>query len=61
MLITTSSALAEFCHALRDVPYIAVDTEFMREKSYYAHLCLVQVAHGEAYRSAEGAGGGEAR
>jgi len=47
MLITTSSALAEFCHALRGVPYIAVDTEFMREKSYYAHLCLVQVAHGE--------------
>ncbi len=47
MLITTSSALAEFCHALRGVPYIAVDTEFMREKSYYAHLCLVQVAYGE--------------
>jgi len=47
MLITTSSALAEFCRALQGVPYIAVDTEFMREKSYYAHLCLVQVAHGE--------------
>jgi ribonuclease D len=47
MLITTSSALAEFCHALRGVPYIAVDTEFMREKSYYAYLCLVQVAHGK--------------
>jgi ribonuclease D len=47
MLITTSSALAEFCSALRGVPYIAVDTEFMREKSYYAHLCLVQVAHGD--------------
>ena len=47
MLITTSSELADFCNALRGVPYIAVDTEFMREKSYYAHLCLVQVAHGE--------------
>ena len=47
MLITTSNALAEFCSALRGVPYIAVDTEFMREKNYYARLCLVQVAHGE--------------
>ena len=46
MLITTSSELADFCAALRDVPYIAVDTEFMREKSYFARLCLVQVAHG---------------
>ncbi|MCO4747110.1 MAG: ribonuclease D [Proteobacteria bacterium] len=47
MLITTSEALVEFCESLRGVPYIAVDTEFMREKSYYAKLCLVQVAHGE--------------
>ncbi len=47
MLITTSSALFEFCEALRDAPYIAVDTEFMREKSYYAKLCLVQVAYGD--------------
>ena len=47
MLITTSSALAEFCAALQGSPYIAVDTEFMREKSYYARLCLVQVAYGD--------------
>jgi ribonuclease D len=47
MLINTSAALSEFCGALRGAPYIAVDTEFMREKSYYAHLCLVQVAYGE--------------
>jgi len=47
MLITTSSELAEFCAALRSAPYIAVDTEFMREKTYYARLCLVQVAHGD--------------
>jgi ribonuclease D len=47
MLITTSSRLAEFCAALRSAPYIAVDTEFMREKTYYARLCLVQVAHGD--------------
>lgn len=47
MLITTTDDLARFCDALRDAPYIAVDTEFLREKSYYARLCLVQVAYGE--------------
>ena len=47
MLITTSSGLAEFCAKLRNAPYIAVDTEFMREKTYYARLCLVQVAYGD--------------
>lgn len=47
MLITTSEALLEFCTALKGAPYIAVDTEFMREKTYYAQLCLVQVAYGE--------------
>ncbi len=47
MFIQTSSDLADFCQALAGVPYIAVDTEFMREKSYYAHLCLIQVAHGD--------------
>ena len=47
MLITDSAALASFCDAVRGAPYIAVDTEFMREKSYFARLCLVQVAHGD--------------
>ena len=47
MLITTSAALADFCAALRGAPYIAVDTEFLRERTYYAQLCLVQVAYGE--------------
>jgi ribonuclease D len=47
MLITTSSDLARFCDALRDAPFIAVDTEFVRERTYFARLCLVQVAHGD--------------
>ena len=47
MLITDSSSLADFCGKLADAPYLAVDTEFMREKSYYARLCLVQVAFGD--------------
>jgi ribonuclease D len=47
MLITDSAALVTFCDALRGAPYIAVDTEFLRERTYYAHLCLVQIAYGE--------------
>jgi len=47
MLITTSAELKRFCDALAEAPYIAVDTEFMREKRYYSQLCLVQVAYGE--------------
>ncbi|MBC7670599.1 MAG: hypothetical protein H7236_19545, partial [Gemmatimonadaceae bacterium] len=29
--ITTTAALAEFCNELKGAPFIAVDTEFMRE------------------------------
>jgi ribonuclease D len=47
MIITDTAALAAFCTRLRGAPYIAVDTEFMRERTYYAQLCLIQVAHGE--------------
>jgi ribonuclease D len=47
MLITDNAALLDFCDAVRGAPYIAVDTEFMRERTYFADLCLVQVAYGE--------------
>lgn len=47
MLITDSSALSDFCSAVRGAPFIAVDTEFMRDSTYHADLCLVQVAYGE--------------
>lgn len=43
-LITTTDALASQSQSLRAAPFITVDTEFMREKTYYAQLCLVQVA-----------------
>ncbi|MEJ0061733.1 MAG: ribonuclease D [Alphaproteobacteria bacterium] len=43
-LITTTGALASFCKSLAESPYIAVDTEFMRERTYWPRLCLVQVA-----------------
>lgn len=43
-LITTNSELKEFCARLASVPFITVDTEFLREKTYYAKLCLIQIS-----------------
>ncbi|GGD01072.1 ribonuclease D [Aquisalinus flavus] len=44
LIITDTAALAEFCAGLRQHPYVAVDTEFMREKTYFSQLCLIQAA-----------------
>ena len=43
-LIETSAALAEFCDLIRNSDFIAVDTEFMRENTFWPELCLIQVA-----------------
>ncbi len=43
-VITTTDELARFSKALRDQPHVAVDTEFMREKTYWPILCLIQAA-----------------
>ncbi|MEL6377742.1 MAG: ribonuclease D, partial [Pseudomonadota bacterium] len=42
--LTTTDALAEFCNRAANAPYVTVDTEFLRERSYYSKLCLVQLA-----------------
>ena len=41
--IDTSEALAELCAGLASRPYLAIDTEFHREKTYWPQLCLVQI------------------
>ena len=43
-LITKSDDLAKFVERLSTEPFIAVDTEFMRENTYWPDLCLIQVA-----------------
>jgi ribonuclease D len=44
VLITDSGGLARLCRELDNRPYIAFDTEFVGEHSYWPHLCLIQVA-----------------
>lgn len=43
-VIKTTDSLAKFCKAAASSPYVAVDTEFMRERTFYSQLCLVQAA-----------------
>jgi ribonuclease D len=43
-LITTTSELAAACARLAEHPVITVDTEFLRETTYYPLLCVVQMA-----------------
>jgi ribonuclease D len=42
--ITDNDALVAFCRSLSNAPFIAVDTEFMRETTYWPKLCLIQAA-----------------
>jgi len=42
--ITSTADLAEFCARLEGQAFVAVDTEFMRETTYWPKLCLIQAA-----------------
>src|SRR3569832_1129465 len=42
-LISTTVVLAQFCATLASASFVTVDTEFMRERTYWPQLCLVQL------------------
>ncbi len=44
LYIVDQPALNDFCASLRGVSWLALDTEFIREQTYYPQLCLIQIA-----------------
>lgn len=42
-LIVDNAALAAFCRRLESEPFVTVDTEFMRDRTFFSKLCLIQI------------------
>lgn len=42
--LKTTEGLAAFCARAKEQPFVTVDTEFLRERTYYSKLCLIQLA-----------------
>lgn len=49
-MITTNDELASLCDVTRDAPAIALDTEFVRTRTYYPQLGLIQMYDGKMCR-----------
>ncbi len=51
--IDSPDGLSELCQRFQDSEWLALDTEFMREKTYYPRLCLLQLCDGEIAASVD--------
>jgi ribonuclease D len=57
-VITTNEALKALCDRLSKSDYVTVDTEFLRDKTYYSKLCLIQIADDNEYHAIDTLVGG---
>jgi len=57
-VITTNEALNALCGRLSKSNYVTVDTEFLRDKTYYSKLCLIQIADDNEYHAIDTLAGG---
>jgi ribonuclease D len=51
IVITTNDDLRALCGRLSKSAYVTVDTEFLRDKTYYSKLCLIQIADDNEYHA----------
>ena len=51
--IDTPEGLQQLCGLIQKSPWLALDTEFMRESTYYPRFCLLQVCNGEIAASVD--------
>jgi ribonuclease D len=52
-MISDTDSLRAFCRRLAEAPFVTVDTEFMRERTYWPQLCLVQLAGPDEARAVD--------
>ncbi|MEE9357529.1 MAG: ribonuclease D, partial [Sedimenticolaceae bacterium] len=51
--VETAEQLTRLCELISGSQWLALDTEFVREKSYYPNFCLLQVSNGEVAASVD--------